>query len=98
KEKLASSFRWLIGTLSDWRQTDDPRRARLVAMIAVAARLDENGALWLLMPDKITQNQELGQELQDILGRLQFRVEAAGFSRSPIVDREQMEEFATAEA
>ena len=25
-------------------------------MIAVAARLDENGVLWLLMPDKITQN------------------------------------------
>jgi hypothetical protein len=98
KEKLASLIRWLIGMLSDWRQTDDPRRAKLVATIAVAARLDENGALWPLMPGKITQNQELGQELQDILGRLRFRVEAANFSRSPIVDREQIEEFATAEA
>jgi hypothetical protein len=67
-------------------------------MIGVAARLDENGALWLLMPDTITPNQELGHELQDILGRLQFRIEAASFSRSPVVDREQMEEFATAEA
>ncbi len=49
-------------------------------MIAVAARLDEDGALWLLMPDAATPNQELGQELQCILGRLQFRVEAASFS------------------
>ena len=98
KEKLAGSIRWLIGTLSDWRQADDPTRARLVAMIAVAARLDENGALWLLMPDKITQNQELGEELRDILGRVQLRLEAASFSRSPTVDKEQIEEFATAEA
>jgi hypothetical protein len=97
-EKLARSIRWLSGMLSDWRQADDPTRARLVAVIAVAARLDENGALWPLMPDTITPNQELGQELQDILGRLQFRVEAASFSRSPIVDREQMEVFALAEA
>jgi hypothetical protein len=98
KEKLAGSIRWLIGTLSDWRQADDPTRARLVAMIAVAARLDENGALWLLMPDKITQNQELGEELGDILRRVQLRLEAASFSRSPTVDKEQIEEFATAEA
>jgi hypothetical protein len=98
KEKLASSIRWLVRMLSDWRQIDDPRHARFVAIIAVAARLDENGALWPLMPDTITQNQELGQELKDTLGRLQFRVEAANLSRSPIVDREQMEEFATAEA
>ncbi len=98
KEKLTSSVRWLIGMLSDWQQTDDPKRATLMAMIAVAARLDENGALWSLMPDKITQNQELGSELQDILGRLQFRIEAVKFSRSPIMDREQIAEFATAEA
>ena len=98
KEKLAGSIRWLIGTLSDWRQADDPTRARLVAMIAVAARLDEDGALWLLMPDKITQNQELGEELRDILGRVQLRLEAVSFSRSPTMDKEQIEEFATAEA
>lgn len=98
KENLASSIRWLIGMLSDWRQAEDPKRAKLVAMIAVAARLDENGALWSLMPDKITQNQELGQELQDILGRFRFRVEVTNFARSPIVDKDPMEEFATAEA
>lgn len=98
KEKLTGLIRWLIGALSDWRQTDDPKRARLAAMIAAAARLDENGSLWMLMPDKIAQNQELGQEIQDILGRLQFRFEAASFSRSPIVDGERLEEFATAEA
>jgi hypothetical protein len=98
KVKLANSIRWLMGTLSDWRQADDPTRATLVAIIAVAARIDENGALWLLMPNTSTPNQELGQELQNILGRIQFRVEAANFSRSPVVDREQLEEFATAEA
>nr|WP_295742500.1 hypothetical protein [uncultured Acidocella sp.] len=98
KEKLTSSIRWLIGMLSGWQQTDDPKAATLVTMIAVAARLDENGALWSLMPNKITQNQGLAQELQRILGRLQFRIEAAKFSRSPLVDREQITEFATAEA
>lgn len=98
KEKLASSIRWLIGTLSGWRQAEDPAYARLMAMIAVAARLDEDGALWLLMPEAIGQNQELGQVLADILGRLQFRAEAAGFSRSPIVDSEQIGEFSRAEA
>ena len=97
-EKLASSIRWLIGMVSDWRRADDPARARLVAMIAVAARLDENGALWLLMPDTITPSHELGHELQSILGGLQFRVEAASFSRSPVVDSEQLEEFRMAEA
>jgi hypothetical protein len=97
-EKLANSIRWLIGTLSNWCQADDPMRGRLVAIIALAAMLDENGALWLLMPDKIKQNQELCEEIQHILGRLQFRVEAVSFSRSPIVDKERVEEFATAEA
>jgi hypothetical protein len=98
REKLARSIRWLIGTLSGWRQVDDPTYARLAAMIAVASRLDEDGTLWPLMPEAIAQNQELGQALADILERIQFRVDAAGFSRSPIVDREQTEEFARAEA
>jgi hypothetical protein len=98
KEKLACSIRWLISALSDWRQTDDARRATLAAMIAVSATLDENGALWLLIPGRVSQNQELGRELQDILGRLQFRAEVANYSRSPIADAEQIEEFAAAEA
>lgn len=98
KEKLASLIRWLIATLCGWRQIIDPKRATLTVIIVAAARLDENGALWGLMPDKINQNHELGFELQDILGRLQFRIGPGGFSRSPIVDGEQMEEFAAAEA
>jgi|GEM_PF-2927225 len=96
--KLAGAIRWLIGALSDWSQADDLRRARLMAMIAVAARLDEDGALWMLMPNSIVQNRELGEELRDILGRLQLRLEAAAVSRSPIMDTEQIKKFEAAEA
>ncbi|QQX92688.1 hypothetical protein IGS75_14815 (plasmid) [Gluconobacter sphaericus] len=98
KEKLTGSVRWLIGMLSDWRGAGDPKQAKLVAMIAVAAWLDENGILWSLMPDKIAQNQELGQFFKNSLKRVHFQIEVAKSSRSPIVDTEQMAEVAAAEA
>lgn len=97
KGKLASSVRWLIGILSGWRQGDDPTYATLATTIAVAARLDDNGVLWALMPAAIAQNYELGRTLADILAGFQVKIELTAFSRSPIVDEERIEELSKAE-
>jgi hypothetical protein len=97
-QKTAGAIRWLISALSAWRLEDDPKRARLAAILAVGARLDEGGALWPLLPDTIVENVALGGGLVDVLGRLDFRFGVAGWSRSPILHGEQLEQLNRAEA
>jgi hypothetical protein len=94
----AAAIRWLIAALSAWRLEDDPKRARLAMIFVVAARLDEEGALWPLLPEVVAENVALASGLVDVLGRLEIRVGPPGRSCTPVLDGEEMEQFALAEA
>ncbi|MBX3488720.1 hypothetical protein [Parvibaculum sp.] len=95
--KLAGSLRWLIDGLCSWRVTDDQKGVKLAALMVVAARLDEEGALWEALPSKISGNPDLAKGLVHVLSNLNINFEM-GFTRSPISDGETLDEIQIAEA
>ena len=95
--QTAAAIRWLIAALLAWKPGDDPKRARLAGIFVVAARLDEEGALWPLLPDQVAENKALGRSLVEVLGRLEIRFETPGWSRTPVRDGEDLEQFERAE-
>lgn len=97
RQKLAGAMRWLMANLRDWRKANDPKNAALVAIIVVACRLDEDGALWKLLPDEAGGNIELSQELARLLGTFRINLDLRP-TKSPISEGEELEGFLKAEA
>ena len=97
RQKIAGALRWLVASLPDWRKANDPKNAALVAIIVVACRLDEEGALWKLLPDEAGGNSELGQELARLLGTFRINLDLRP-TRSPISEGEELKGFLRAEA
>lgn len=94
---LTNAIGWLMRTLSSWTAAADPRRQTLAAILVLATRLDENGALWRILPAGVENNALLGNQLAGGLKRAQIALRTPGWTRSPIADQEQIDQFLTAE-
>ena len=97
KQKIAGAVRWLVASLRDWCKANNSRNATLVAIIVVACRLDEDGALWILLPDEAGANAEFSQELARLLGNFRINLDLRP-TKSPISETEELEGFLKAEA
>jgi len=96
RQKVAGAVRWLVATMQAWRRADDPKDAIVVSLVVVAARLDEEGLLWRLLPDAAGPNQEMGIALGTILSRMRVNPTLMA-TRSPISEGEELDGLLKAE-
>jgi hypothetical protein len=96
-ERLIAALRWLRRALGEWQPANDPKWVQLTAILALGARLDENGALWSRLPGWASSNEKLGEHLAQMLGQMKFQMRVGGYTRTPINDQEDLNRFLKAE-
>ncbi len=96
--RYASLLRWLIRELRTWRQADDPRHAKLVAIFVVAQMSDSNSGLWDLLPDEIGENIDLLDYVKSVIASFAVTFNARPGTQVPIWESEAVEAFMRADA
>lgn len=96
--RYASLLRWLIHELRTWREADDPRYDKLVALFVVAQMCDSGNALWELLPDELGNNSDLLDYLKRLIASFAVTFDARPGVEIPIWEGEAIEVFKRADA
>lgn len=96
--RYASLLRWLIRELRAWREADDPRYDKLVALFVVAQTCDSGNALWELLPDELGNNSDLLDYLKRLIASFAVTFDARPGAEVPMWEGEAIEAFKRADA
>jgi hypothetical protein len=96
--RYASLLRWMIHELRAWREADDPRHDKLVALFVIAQTCDSGNTLWELLPDEIGNNSDLLDCLKRLIASFAVTFAARPGAEVPIWEGEAVEAFRRADA
>jgi len=95
--RLTCLLRWLINEFRQWRQTEDPRNGKLVALLIVAHACDRDNGLWKMLPADFGSNADLTGRLKDLISSFTVEFTSRGGASEPIWEREAVEQLRLAE-
>jgi hypothetical protein len=96
--RYASLLRWLISELRTWRQADDQRHDKIVAVFVVAQMCDAANGLWDSLPNEISENLDLLDYLKGLIASFAVTFDARPGAQVPIWEGEAVEAFKRADA
>lgn len=96
--RCAALIRWLVIELRHWRTADDPRLAKLTALVIAAQTCDGKGQLWPLLPTDIEQNSELAEAFRRVVASFSVEFTARGVDTIPIWEGEAVQQLKEMEA
>jgi hypothetical protein len=96
-ERWAGLIRWIAAEFRDWRRADDPKRARLVAVIVAAQSCDQDNDFWNAVWDGLGGS-EMVQAMADLLAGLNVQIATPGILGLAISEAEEVARFVKADA
>jgi hypothetical protein len=97
RQEWISLMRWLIRELSQWRDSDDVQRHKLVSLFVVTQSCDWGNVFWRALPDGPRQNAELGAALERMLSTSKAEFKPRQSGPVPIWEEESVDEFRQAD-
>jgi hypothetical protein len=97
-ERWAALIRWIAGEFRDWRLADDPKRARLVAVIVAAQSCDGDKEFWTALWDDFGAGTEMVRAMADLIAGLNVQISTLGLRGRAISEAEEVERFHRADA
>lgn len=96
-ERWAGLIRWIAAEFRDWRRADDPKRARLVAVIVATQSCDADNDFWNAVCDGLGGS-EMVQAMADLLAGLNVQIATLGLRGRAISEAEEVARFVKADA
>lgn len=96
-ERWAALVRWLMGTVKDWKPSDDPRMKVLVAVLITSRMCGGDADLWHLLPEDLAPSAEFLAALGSFVAKRQVVFGARGNATPPIWESEFAAAFQAAD-
>ncbi len=96
-ERWAALIRWIAAELREWHQVDDPKRARLVAVMVATQSCDGDDDFWSTLWDGFGSG-EMVQAMAALLAGLNVQIGTFGLRGRAISEAEGVERFLKADA
>ena len=96
-ERWAALVRWLMGTVRDWKLSDDPRMTVLAAVLITSRMCGGDTGLWHLLPEDHAPSAEFLATLGSFVSKRQVVFSARGNATPPIWESEFTEAFQSAD-
>jgi hypothetical protein len=97
-ERWAALIRWIAGEFRDWRLADDPKRARLAAVIVAAQSCDGDNDFWTALWDEFGRGGEMVRAMADLIAGLNVQISTLRLRGRLISEGEEVERFLKADA
>lgn len=97
-DRWVALVRWIAAEFRAWRRADDPKRARLIAVIVAAQSCDWDNTFWSMLWDDLGDGTDLTRAMADFVSGINIHLSTLGGRGPSISQKEEIERFTKADA